>query len=246
MRLRLEKSGHLRGRKTAAMVIAALLFITGPLGAAEVSVEKSEAFDPSAIKRVAFLPLVTVLPVEEGQRPLCPLSKRAFDACRIEDAAQAELSRIIGQALLDSGAPVSWVPQAEINAAKDKLKNQGAENLNQHGSWQMAIGREVKADAVLLGFIYCYRERSGTAYASSAPAALAFCLHLVDPSSGKVLWSLRYADEQVPLSNNLLDLSAYIKRKGKFISVAQMAEEAAAQIVLQLPWTANKDKTGRQ
>ncbi|HUT53910.1 MAG TPA: hypothetical protein VM658_11020 [bacterium] len=214
---------------------------TRPAAGAFVSVEKADGFDPAGVKRVAFLPFTRIMPVEEGQQPVCPLTKKSFDACRIEDNAEAELSRIIGQALLESGAPVAWVPQSEINAARTKLKKEGGQTLSTAGAVQLAIGREVKADAVLTGFIYCFRDRSGNAYASARPAALAFCLHLIDPATGKILWSLRLHDEQVPLSSDLGSLPEFIKRKGKWITVGQMAEEAAKQVVADLPWDNQSD-----
>jgi hypothetical protein len=153
----------------------------------------------------------------------------------MENAAEAELSRALARAFLGSGAGVAWVPQSEINAARDRLKKEGALNLDLHGSWQAAIGNELSADAVIMGFIYCYRDRSGTAYASARPAAVGFCLHLVDPATGEVLWTMRFRDEQKALSEDLLALPDFIKRKGRWIRVEQMAEEAATRAASELP-----------
>ena len=218
-----------------ALAALALLF-TIPLRAAEVTVEKAKEFDPSRIKRVAFLPMARALPRGEELRAACPVTKRSFDSCAMEDAAEAELSRALARAFLGSGAQVQWIPQSEINAAHDMLKKEGAVSLNLHGSWQAAIGKELSADAVIMGFIYCYRDRSGTAYASARPAAVGFCLHLVDPATGEVLWTMRYSDEQRPLSEDLLALPEFIKRKGRWIRVEQMAEEAATRAASELPW----------
>jgi hypothetical protein len=160
----------------------------------------------------------------------------------MEDAAEAELSRALARAFLGSGAQVQWIPQSEINAARDRL----AVSLNLHGSWQAAIGKELSADAVIMGFIYCYRDRSGTAYASARPAAVGFCLHLVDPATGEVLWTMRYRDEQRPLSDDLIALPEFIKRKGRWIRVEQMAEEAATRAASELPWKKKpQEKKGR-
>ena len=209
--------------------------------AARVSVEKADGFDPATIKRAAFLPLTRIMPVAEGVRPVCPLTKTGFDGCKIEDDAEAVLSRALGGALIESGASVSWVAQAEINAAQAKLKKDDP-TLSPAGPRQLAIGRELKADAVLTGFIYCFRERLGGAFASSRPAALGFCLHLMEPATGKILWSLRYEDEQAPLSDNLMAMPEFLKRKGKWITVGQMAEEAAGQVALALPWNKKSDE----
>lgn len=233
----LAQSLRLGVKKWLYIFLPAILIAIGAKAgvAAQVSVEAAEGFDPASLKRVAFLPLVRIVPVEEDKTPVCPLSRKSFDACRIEDKAEAELSRTLGQALLDSGAPVFWVPQSEINAARDKLKKEG-QQLSIAGPLQLALGREVKADAVLMGFVYCYRERSGNAYASANPAALAFCLHLVDPNTGNILWTLRLRDEQVALASDLSTLPQFFKRKGKWITVQEMAEEDARLVARDLPW----------
>lgn len=225
---------------TAALLAIVLVIIAGcATPSARIDTLRSENFNPGAIKRVAFLPFVR-LPVSEGERAVCPLDGRAFDACAIEDAAEAELSRAIGQALLADGSPVSFVPQSEINAARAGIKQKGEIELTPFGQAQLAVGKEVSADAVLFGFVFCYRERSGSAYASSRPAAIGFCLHLVETGTGKILWSFTCRDQQQPLSDNLLDLPSFVGRKAKFITVSQMAEEAAAEVLAVLPWRVGK------
>jgi len=219
----------------SALALAVCLLAARPGAAARMTTSQAEDFDPSKIKRVAFIPFAAITPAGDGLRPLCPLTKKSFDPCRIEDAAEAELSRIVGRALPQTDG-VTWVTQAEINLARETIKKRGAENLAASGSWQLEIGKEVHADAILFGFIYCYKERSGNAYASSSPAAVGFCLHLVEPTTNKVLWTFYYQDEQIPLFDNLLEIGSFIKRKGKWITVEAMAGEAAAALENELPW----------
>jgi len=206
--------------------------------AAQVTVQKAPDFEPGRVRRVAFLPLAAVLPAEGAARAICPKAGDSFRPCRIEDAAEAELSRVIGGSLLSSGASVSFVPQAEINAALARLKKEGHPELTTQGSWQMALAHELSADAVLFGFVYCYRNRSGSALASTQPAALGFCLHLADPQTGKVLWSFRYEDEQQALTEDLLSLPAFLHRRGRWITAPEMAEEAASVLIKNFPWPA--------
>jgi hypothetical protein len=203
----------------------------------------AEGFEPTGLNRVAFLPFVRVLPLEEegsSSRAVCPRDHAVYDACPVGEAAEAELSAVVAEALLQS-MPGGWVSQAEINAARTRVKERDP-SLPLDGTLQLALGREIKADAVLFGFIYCYRDRSGKAWASAVPAALGFCLHLVDPASGRELWSFSYAEEQQALSENLLEAPAFFKRKGQWITVAQMAKEAAAVVARALPWNAPAEK----
>jgi len=223
--------------KARATLLVLLLLSATTVSAASISSTKAEGFDPASIKRVAFLSMTRVLSTGEGPWSICPLDQTSHAACAIGDAAEAELSRSLGQALLAAVGPVSWVPQAEINAARAKTKAGEGALLSPAGPAQLAIGEEVSADAVLFGFVYCYRDRSGVSWASSRPAAIGFSLHLVDPSSQKVLWTYSYHDRQRPLTENLLELPGFLKRKGKWITIEQMSREAAASVAKDLPWT---------
>ncbi len=225
------------GKARVAFVALALLGFSNVALAARTSAAAAEGFDPSTIKRVAFLSLTRVLSTGDGPWSICPLDQTSHEACPIGDAAEAELARALGQALLASAGPVTWIPQAEINAARAKTKTGDGALLSPAGPAQIAIGRELSADAVLFGFIYCYQDRSGTSWASARPAAVGFCLHLVDPSTQKILWTYSYRDRQRPLTENLLELGGFIKRKGKWITSEEMSREAAAAVVGDLPWT---------
>lgn len=213
-------------------------------GAALVQAERGTGVDFGKVKRVAFLPLFRV--GEAGPSVLCPVGGELFSPGVIADAAEAELSRTIGRALLTADLPLSWIPQAEINAAREKLKKEGHAELTTQGGWQMAIARELQADAVLFGFIYTYRERVGGDFAASQSAALAFCLHLVEPSTNRILWSFRYEDEQRPLLEDLTQLVVFLKRKGRWITVQQMAAEAAAALLGHLPWAGHNTPPPRR
>jgi hypothetical protein len=68
----------------------------------------------------------------------------------------------------------------------------------------VALGREVKADAVIFGEVHRFRERVGTEYGASQPASVSFDLGLVDVAEGKVLWEGRFSETQESLSSNLL------------------------------------------
>jgi len=222
----------------------ACLLAGGAAAAAEYAVKAADGFDPGAVKRVACLPFVRVERHKGAARSYCPLAEESFTPCTIEKAAEAELTRAVAQVLPRAGDSIQWVPQQEINQASDKLKEQGRANLDLLGERQKEIAKEVGADAALLGFVYCYRERSGNAFASKTPASIGFCLHLVDAKSGEVLWSFRYEDEQEALSENILALPRFIKRGGRWITISAMADEAAARLAAVLPW--KKKKQGEQ
>lgn len=69
----------------------------------------------------------------------------------------------------------------------------------------VALGKETSADAVLFGTVSRFRERIGTEWGATSPAAVSFDLGLVVVSSEEVLWEGRFDRTQQPLSSNFFD-----------------------------------------
>ncbi len=219
----------------SALILPAIVLIGGSAAiSAIVSSERDKDFDASSIKRVAFLPFTAVGP-GNGELTQCPVYNANHSACSILDHAESEFSRIMAHALYGSDIDIEWIDQSRINRARADLKQEGHPEFTRYGSWQRAIGKELSADAVLFGYIYCYRQRKGSQYASAEPAAMSFCLHLMDPQSGKILWSFRYHDEQKALFENLFNLPQFIQRGCKWITIQEMALEAVKETVDEAP-----------
>ena len=84
-------------------------------------------------------------------------------------------------------------------------------------------GLALGADIVMVGYLYRFRERSGTRYAVDSPASVAFDIHLIRVKDGRILWAGHFDETQRSLSENLFHLSTFIKRKGAWIDAREMA-----------------------
>jgi hypothetical protein len=69
----------------------------------------------------------------------------------------------------------------------------------------VALGKEVKADAVIYGEVHRFRERIGTDYGASEPASVSFDLGIVDAVNGEVMWNGSFSETQQSLSANFLN-----------------------------------------
>jgi len=98
-----------------------------------------------------------------------------------------------------------------------------------------AVGRSFRADAVLAGYIYRWREREGGDYAVKRPASVAFNLHLIRPSDGAILWKSKYDKTQRSLSENLFDLSTFVEGKGRWMTAEKLAMIGLEKLLAQMP-----------
>ncbi|MBW2614793.1 MAG: hypothetical protein JRD02_01280 [Deltaproteobacteria bacterium] len=98
-----------------------------------------------------------------------------------------------------------------------------------------AVGRSFRADAVLGGYIYRWREREGGDYAVKRPASVAFNLHLIRPSDGAILWKSKYDKTQRSLSEDLFDFSTFVEGGGRWMTAEKLAMIGLEKLLAQMP-----------
>ena len=92
-------------------------------------------------------------------------------------------------------------------------------------------GRSLEADAVLVGYVYRFRERAGSGYSASKPASVAFDIHLLNVAEGSVEWEGRFEETQKTLLENLFNIKSFINRKGRWITADEMASSGIKEMI---------------
>jgi len=90
-------------------------------------------------------------------------------------------------------------------------------------------------DAILLGYIFNFKERVGTSYSVESPASVSFSLFLVRVKDGQIVWRGIFEETQQALSENLLKIGAFIKRKARWITAREMAVDGLENLLLSFP-----------
>ena len=85
------------------------------------------------------------------------------------------------------------------------------------------VGQELGAEAVVVGKIHRFIDRDGTAYSVKSPASVAFDVFLIRVEDSRVIWSGRFDESQRSLTENLFDISAFMKRGGRWVTAEEMA-----------------------
>jgi len=159
----------------------------------------------------------------------CPLGGEYISVGEIAPEAQGVLTEIFCRDLKLKGYRIP--DQEEIEGALAKLDGSelSPEILAQR------IGETFAVDLVLMGWIFRFQERIGTAWGASRPAALAFIVHLFGVEEGTVLWQGRYDTSQDTPSENPSQLFRSVKRAGKWETAKQIASGAVAELLLSFP-----------
>ncbi|MEK7221875.1 MAG: hypothetical protein AAB130_02065, partial [Nitrospirota bacterium] len=89
--------------------------------------------------------------------------------------------------------------------------------------------------ALLEGVVEVYQERKGSAIGlerAEDASAVGFSVRLISVKDGKTLWTGEYYERQRPLTE---DLSGFLERGVRFLTVEQLANSAVDKVLRAFP-----------
>jgi hypothetical protein len=158
----------------------------------------------------------------------CPLSGRVFVAGPVSPEAPEILSEHLRR-LLSGDREFKFISARTLWDIQSGLLEGGREISER--ILLTETGKSLGADAVIAGHIYRYEDLVGGGYSAEMPASVAFDVHLVRVSDGRVLWSGQFDETQKALTDDLFQADLFFKRKGKWVTAAQMAKEGLERIM---------------
>ncbi|UCD31415.1 MAG: hypothetical protein JSW04_12580 [Desulfobacterales bacterium] len=192
---------------------------------------------PQAISgtgKILVLPFTNMSKVYgENVNVRCFVCGKVIMIGKIEDGVEHDLTERLFNGLTEKKG-FQFIPPSQAEGVISELM------LNNTFSWSekdliLTAGRRLDADAVIYGYIYRYTERVGTEYSVQSPASVAFDIHLIHVNDGRLLWNGHFDETQQSLSENLLKLGSFIKRKGRWISAREMAIAGIEDVLKTFP-----------
>jgi len=172
---------------------------------------------------------------------------------RVEDPARGAICPIC-QGIHRSSEVPSGVPDSETEALYAKVEALGAFNIfplekikealskgDQDRSGAnlvpslIKLGKELDASFIMVGFLFRFEERVGSALGVEKPASVAFDLHLYRLRDGKKVWDGEFDETQKPLFDDLLRTGSFLRRKAKWLTAADLAEVGMEETLKKLP-----------
>lgn len=218
----------------AALAAACLLLLAGCQSGLNGVKPRTPLWRPA---KVAVLPFSKVL-AEPGQgSTVCsPLTGSAF-VCGTGGAPGAKAEQALTDALMTylyDRASFAVVPPSQTDVIYRRLQ------MERMGVPMVKVvtelGRKVDAQGVLVGLVYRFRDRQGSAYSVDRPASVAFDVAMVRVSDGAVLWKNSFDQTQKPLSSDLFNLPQYLRHGIKWYSAEQYARIGLSQLMESFPW----------
>lgn len=208
--------------KKRALFLAAVLSgaMTG-CGAITTETITAPQIEQYRIVRIAVLPFMVSPPTPGQERGYAAPAPPAVAGDKLADVFYLKLNTREGLAV----APPQMVREAMPSitasvAGRSMLRD---------------LGERLDVGAVLEGTVRVYRERKGSAIGLEQPrdaAAVGFSVRLVSVKDGKTLWTGEYYERQRPLTE---DLSGFLERGARFLTVEQLANSAVDKVLRAFP-----------
>ena len=185
------------------------------------------------LRKVAVLPFLTIEPhAQDGAMVKGLVGDFFFRTGDLPGRAGSELTSLVHHQLLQLGrCEVITVDQVTRAIEWSDPEAFRRDPLSEG----VRIGTELKAHAVVIGGVYRFEQRIGSALGVQRPASVAFDAHLVRVADRKVLWSGRFDETQRSLSENLLKADTFVKGGGQWVMVEKLASIGVETVLRTFP-----------
>ena len=196
-----------------------------------VSVQCAEK-DGQVVKRLAVIAFQPLLPEEGSTMVVCPLCGGGYSSGKIEKGAE----KIVEEGFIDKlrdFKEVKIIPQEKVTAVYNRVS---AEALKKPLLAVLKkVGAELKADVIVIGYVYRYTERVGYDFSAERPASIAFEIHLLNVKDGSTIWRGVFDKTQKSLMENVFQASSFFKGGGKWLTASQLAKQGIDEIFKTFP-----------
>ncbi|SKA65619.1 hypothetical protein [Desulfobaculum bizertense] len=93
----------------------------------------------------------------------------------------------------------------------------------------LRVGNCMKVDYLLVPHLLAFHERKGSEVSVDTPAGVTLDLFLVDVKNESLVKRYHFDETQKSLTENLFEAHKFFKRKGKWITASELAQEGLAR-----------------
>ncbi|MCU0581844.1 MAG: hypothetical protein MUF26_05250 [Syntrophales bacterium] len=209
------------------IVLGGIIFLFGCAGASN---SVSLAGSGGAYERIAVLPFVKADPGDSIDQ-LVPREIASHMDVNADSAENVVESIFVSK--LGANKNIDIIPTEQVEGlyrqiTLETISPKEAELISK-------LGQGLKADAIVVGYVYRYQERVGTPYAVEKPASVAFEIHLIDVDAGLRSWRATFDKTQRSLMENLFNFRFFVKDKGRWITARELAAEGVDEIMQNFP-----------
>jgi len=171
--------------------------------------------------------------VEDPARgAVCPVCKGVYRQGDILPGSQNTLTRLLQEKIEAAGA-FKILPSEKVEEALSKS------DRRQFGIKPMRsfiqVGKTLNVDFIFIGVLFRFEERIGSHIGAEKPASVGFDVHLIRLKDEKMVWIGKFDETQRPLSENLLKMGAFVRRKASWLTAEELSSVGMDEMLKRFP-----------
>jgi len=181
---------------------------------------------------LAVLPFHIYQGEESGRLVNCPICKGMIQKGEILPGSQNTLTRLFLQKMEAMGA-FKILPLEKVEKAFSEIERRQLE-LKPLPSF-IQLGRTLDMDFIFIGTLFRFEERIGSHIGAERPASVGFDVHLVRLRDEKMVWTGKFDETQKPLSENLLKIGSFFRRKASWLTAEELSIVGMDEMLKRFP-----------
>jgi hypothetical protein len=181
---------------------------------------------------LAVLPFIIERLEDRARGAVCPICGGLYGKGDILSGAQIYLTRLL-QEKVEAMGTFRLLPQEKVEEDFSRV-NRREFDLNPMRS-SIRLGKTLDVDFILVGFLFRFEQRVGSAIGVDKPASVGFDVHLVRLRDGKMVWTGKFDETQRPLSENLLKMGSFVRRKAQWLTAEELSSVGMDEMLKRFP-----------
>ena len=181
---------------------------------------------------LALLPFFLARVEDPARGAICQICKSVYQSGHIIPGSQNTLTRLLYQKMEALGTfriiPLEVIEKNLPPSVKSQFEQKPI-------AAAIRIGKELNADFISVEYLFRFEERVGSSLGVEKPASVGFDLHLFRVKDGMEVWKGKFDETQKPLSNDLLKIGSFLRRKAAWVTAEELAGDGMGEMLKKLP-----------
>ncbi len=189
---------------------------------------------------LAIFPFFIERVEDPGRGAVCPICKGVYRKGDISAGSQNTLTRLL-QEKMEAMDTFKILPREKVEEALSQSDRRQFEIKPMRSSIQ--LGKTLNMDFIFIGYVFRFEERIGSHIGAEKPASVGFDVHLIRLRDEKMVWIGKFDETQKPLSENLLKIGSFFRRKASWLTAEELSSVGMDEMLKRFPGPKELEET---
>ena len=181
---------------------------------------------------LAILPFIIERVEDRARGAVCPICGGLYGKGNVLAGSQIYLTRHLQEKMEAMGTFKLLPPEKVEEALSESDRRQF--DLNPMRS-SIRLGQTLDVDFIFVGFLFRFEQRVGSSIGVDKPASVGFDVHLIRLRDGRMVWTGKFDETQRPLSENLLKMGSFVRRKASWLTAEELSSVGMDEMLTRFP-----------